>query len=104
MEPNQKAYMYTACCSKYVVTVKMCTCTYCSVESIIQVLSVQQIKKLQTLIDDSNQKCTVKMKDFEAQRHTHLTQIGNILHPSVPISDNEVYTLYMYYCISKLKQ
>ena len=59
----------------------------------IQALTVQQIKKLQILIDESHQKCTARMKECEAQRDAHLTQIGNILHPSVPISDNEVWVL-----------
>ena len=56
-----------------------------------------QIKKLQTLIEEYNQKCTARIKECEAERHLYLTQIGNILHPSVPISNNEV-MLEMEYC------
>ena len=56
----------------------------------IQVLSVQQIKKLQAIVDRFNRACTVEMKDCETKRHEYLTQIGNVLHPSVPISATEV--------------
>ena len=52
---------------------------------------MKQIKKVQVLVEEANKKCVAEMKECEAQRHSHLTQIGNILHPSVPISDNEVY-------------
>ena len=56
---------------------------------------MQQIKNVQTLVEEANRKSVAEMKVCEAQRHAHLTQIGNILHPSVPISDNEVlYSLF----------
>ena len=42
------------------------------------------------LIQESNDRCTVEMKECETVRQQHLIQIGNTLHPSVPISDNEV--------------
>lgn len=48
------------------------------------------IKKVQSFIEEANKKCIAEMKECEMKRHTHLTQIGNFLHPSVPISDNEV--------------
>ena len=53
---------------------------------------MQQIKNLQSLVDKFNQKCTAEMKECDMQRHAYLTQIGNILHPSVPISGTEVRT------------
>lgn len=49
------------------------------------------IKKMQSVIEEANKKCVTEMRECETRRHAHLTQIGNILHPSVPISDNEVY-------------
>ena len=49
-----------------------------------------QIKKVQALIEESNSSCTAEMKECEAVRHFHLIQIGNLLHPRVPISDDEV--------------
>ena len=30
------------------------------------------------------------MKECEVERYKHLVMIGNVLHPSVPISDDEV--------------
>ena len=51
---------------------------------------MQQIKKLQSLIEDASKKCVAEMKECESERDANLTQIGNILHPSVPISNNEV--------------
>ena len=56
----------------------------------VQALTVKQIKKLQTSVDKLNQTCTAEMKECELQRHAYLSQIGNILHPSVPISATEV--------------
>ena len=49
------------------------------------------IKKVQSFIEEANKKCVTEMRECETTRHAHLTQIGNILHPSVPISDNEVH-------------
>ena len=51
---------------------------------------MRQIKKLQSLIEDASKKCVTEMKECESERDANLTQIGNILHPSVPISNNEV--------------
>ena len=55
-----------------------------------QPLTVKQIKRIQSLIDAANEQCHVELKACEMERSQHLIQIGNILHPSVPISDNEV--------------
>lgn len=55
----------------------------------VQALTVNQIKKVQSLIAEANEKCVTEMKECETERHLHLVQIGNILHPSVPISDDE---------------
>ena len=57
---------------------------------LFQALTVTQIKKVQALIEESNDRCTAEMKECEAVRHFHLIQIGNLLHPHVPISDDEV--------------
>ena len=67
---------------------------------------MQQIKKLQALIEDASKKCVTEMKECESERDANLTQIGNVLHPSVPISNNEVrqayvyMSKYMYVCIN----
>ena len=42
------------------------------------------------MIQESNDRCTAEMKECETVRQQHLVHIGNTLHPSVPISDNEV--------------
>ena len=57
---------------------------------LFQALTVTQIKKVQALIEEANDRCTAEMKECEAVRHFHLIQIGNLLHPRVPISDDEV--------------
>ena len=49
-----------------------------------------QIKKIQQLIEEANEKNATERKELEAVRSQHLVMIGNILHPSVPISNNEV--------------
>ena len=43
------------------------------------------------MIEESNAKCVLEMKECETKRRFHLTQIGNLLHPSVPIHDDEVH-------------
>ena len=55
-----------------------------------QPLTVTQIKKVQSLIQESNDRCAAEMKECETVRHQHLVQIGNTLHPRVPISNDEV--------------
>lgn len=55
----------------------------------LQPLTVKQIKKVQSLMDEANGKCTVEMKECKTERHRHLVMIGNVLHPSVPVSNDE---------------
>ena len=49
-----------------------------------------QVKRVQVLIGEASEKAKQEMKDTEEERHKHLVMIGNILHPSVPISNDEV--------------
>ena len=51
---------------------------------------VTQIKKVQSLIQESNGCYAAEMKECETVRHQHLVQIGNTLHPRVPISNESV--------------
>ena len=51
---------------------------------------MNQIKKVQSKVDESSDGAKAEMKDVEEERHKHLVMIGNTLHPSVPISNNEV--------------
>lgn len=49
-----------------------------------------QIKKVQEMIEEANEQNSAERKRIEETRSFHLAQIGNFLHPSVPVSDNEV--------------
>jgi len=51
---------------------------------------VTQIKKVVSLIEEADEKCTEERKQTEATRTQNLAMIGNMLHPSVPISNDEV--------------
>uniref|UniRef100_A0ABI7ZJF7 serine--tRNA ligase n=1 Tax=Felis catus TaxID=9685 RepID=A0ABI7ZJF7_FELCA len=52
-------------------------------------LKVSQIKKVRLLIDEAILKCDAKRVRLEAERFENLREIGNLLHPSVPISNDE---------------
>ncbi|KAK6750635.1 hypothetical protein RB195_002545 [Necator americanus] len=52
-------------------------------------LTVTQIKKLRVLLDDKISETKVSMDNLEVERHQNLVQIGNIVHDSVPVSDDE---------------
>lgn len=55
-----------------------------------QNLKVSQIKKLRLLIDEAILKCDAQRVKLEEERFENLREIGNLLHPSVPISNDEV--------------
>ena len=64
---------------------------YTGIILLFQLLTVTQIQKVQSaLIQESNDRCAAEMKECETVRHQHLVQIGNTLHPRVPISNDEV--------------
>ncbi|XP_050812203.1 serine--tRNA ligase, cytoplasmic isoform X2 [Gopherus flavomarginatus] len=52
-------------------------------------LQVTQIKKVRVLIDEAILKCDAERVKLEAERFESLREIGNLLHPSVPISNDE---------------
>ncbi|KAK2106878.1 hypothetical protein P7K49_016392 [Saguinus oedipus] len=52
-------------------------------------LKVSQIKKVRVLIDEAILKCDAERIKLEAERFENLREIGNLLHPSVPISNDE---------------
>ncbi|NXJ72934.1 SYSC protein, partial [Rostratula benghalensis] len=58
-------------------------------------LQVSQIKKVRLLIDEAILKCDAERLRLEAERFESLREIGNLLHPSVPISNDEVGTKEM---------
>ncbi|XP_011824115.1 PREDICTED: serine--tRNA ligase, cytoplasmic [Mandrillus leucophaeus] len=55
----------------------------------LQNLKVSQIKKVRLLIDEAILKCDAERIKLEAERFENLREIGNLLHPSVPISNDE---------------
>lgn len=57
-----------------------------------QGLQVSQIKKVRLLIDEAILECDAERVRLEAERFESLREIGNLLHPSVPISNDEVGT------------
>ncbi|KAJ8895851.1 hypothetical protein PR048_001190 [Dryococelus australis] len=52
-------------------------------------LSVPQIKKLRSLIDEAIQQNDAAMKQVEQERNNALKEVGNHLHESVPVSNDE---------------
>ncbi|XP_026533676.1 serine--tRNA ligase, cytoplasmic [Notechis scutatus] len=56
---------------------------------ILTSLQVSQIKKIRILIDEAILKCDEERLKLEAERFENLREIGNLLHPSVPISNDE---------------
>ena len=42
------------------------------------------------MVDTANDKCNEERKQVEVVRTENLVMIGNLVHPSVPISNDEV--------------
>ncbi|KAJ8379095.1 hypothetical protein AAFF_G00231000 [Aldrovandia affinis] len=55
----------------------------------LSALTVTQIKKVRLLVDEAVQKGDSERLKLEEQRFEYLREIGNLLHPSVPISNDE---------------
>nr|CDJ83691.1 Seryl-tRNA synthetase and Aminoacyl-tRNA synthetase domain containing protein [Haemonchus contortus] len=55
----------------------------------LSALTVVQIKKLRVLLDEKMNETKASMEKLEDDRHQSLIQIGNIIHHSVPVSDDE---------------
>lgn len=53
-------------------------------------LTVAQLKKVRVLIDDAIQQNDVDLQQTEKERNNALREIGNHLHDSVPVSNDEV--------------
>nr|CAB3265867.1 serine--tRNA ligase, cytoplasmic-like [Phallusia mammillata] len=56
---------------------------------ILSGLTVVQIKKIRLTVDAEITKCDSRRLELETIRHTNLREIGNILHDSVPVSNDE---------------
>ena len=53
-------------------------------------LSVNQIKKISTLMDKAVQETNKKLEETEKERNDALREMGNHLHSSCHVSNNEV--------------
>lgn len=52
-----------------------------------------QIKKVRTLVDEGMEKCNNEVVSLEKLRNDKLFEVGNWLHESVHISNDEVCTV-----------
>lgn len=57
---------------------------------LLKTLSINQIKKFRTLLDKAITENEGKIAAAEQARNDALSEIGNLLHESVPISNDEV--------------
>jgi hypothetical protein len=62
-------------------------------------LTVAQLKEVRVLIDEAVQRNDVDLQQTEKERNNALREIGNHLHDSVPVSNDEV-SIDLCYCIS----
>lgn len=53
-------------------------------------LTVTQLKKVRVLIDEAVQQNDTDLQKTEKERNNALREIGNHLHESVPVSNDEV--------------
>jgi|GEM_PF-242306 len=51
--------------------------------------NLDQVKSIKLAIDDELKKLHADLDEFSKQRFNYLTMVGNIVHESVPVSDNE---------------
>lgn len=58
-----------------------------------------QIKHIRTLIDGNIAKCNEEVIQVEQLRNERLFEVGNLLHESVPVSNDEVFYGYARKCI-----
>lgn len=56
---------------------------------ILKPLTINQIKKIRTLIDAAMVSNEKDLAEVELRRNTALREVGNHLHPSVPVSNDE---------------
>lgn len=55
----------------------------------LKTLTVTQIKRIRTLIDEAIQRNDESLKTTELERNSALREVGNHLHESVPVNDDE---------------
>ena len=59
-------------------------------KEVLDPLTVTQLKKVRALVDEAMAKNNEDMARHETARDGLLRELGNWLHPSVPVSNNEV--------------
>lgn len=59
-------------------------------------LTIKQIKRVSTLIDTEIERTKERLIKSENDRNSALHEIGNIVHDSVPVSNNEVNSFPLY--------
>ena len=52
-------------------------------------MTINQIKALKKKVDEEAVQTKIRMENLEKMRNENLIKIGNLLHESVPISNNE---------------
>lgn len=55
----------------------------------LKALTVVQLKKVKTMLDDEVANCNRQLAEFDQIRSSNHREIGNLLHSTVPVSDNE---------------
>lgn len=55
----------------------------------LKALTITQIKRIRTLINEAIQKNDESLKIIESERNSALREVGNHLHASVPVSNDE---------------
>ena len=55
-----------------------------------------QIKKLRVLIDDEIEQNKLEVERVEKERNAALLSIGNLVHDSVVVSNDEVFSFFIY--------
>lgn len=61
----------------------------------LQALTVTQIKKIRTVIDERMAQCNAERADLEKERDEALREIGNMIHESCIVSADEVCIFYL---------
>ena len=64
--------------------------------SFLKELTVTQIKEVQKLIEAANERAQVDMKSCEEERLKNLIMIGNLVDDTVPVSNDEVGSVFDY--------
>jgi len=58
--------------------------------SLLQTLTIAQLRRLSSLIEDSIRRCNDERLQCETERSEAMFEIGNLVHDSVIVSNDEV--------------